>query len=115
MPRLTPFSNSFSTLSGTQGTKNYQMTGRELRSFTAYVETDNVGPILIDVHILIEDKKHQLGEAIGIYDGDGFNSKKKFWTGILPLSRFMKNTLVINYSNYCGSDGVIRFTGTKRQ
>ena len=83
-----------------------------MRSFTAYVETDNVGVVFVDAHILIEGKKHQLDQG-GIYDGDGYNSKKLSWTGQLPLSRYLVNTLVINYSNYCGDDAIIRITGTK--
>ena len=90
------------------------MTGRELRSFTAYVETDNVGPILIDTHLLVEDKKHQL-EQEGIFDGDGYNSNKLTWTGELPLSGILPSNLVINWSNYCGDDAVIRFTGTVKK
>ena len=113
MPRLIPFSNSFSTTSGSQGTLTYNITGRELRSFSAYVETDNVGVIFVDVHLLVEDKKHQLGQE-GIFDGDGYNSRKLSWVGELPLSRYLVNKIVINYSNFSGDDAVIRFTGTKK-
>lgn len=114
MPRLIPFSNSFSTTDGSQNSIEYKITGRELRSFTAYVETDNVGVILIDVHLLVEDKKHQLGQE-GIFDGDGYNANKLSWVGQLPLSRYIPNKIVINWSNYCGSDAVIRFTGVLKR
>ena len=113
MPRLIPFSNSFSTTSGSQGTVTYNITGSMLKSFSAYVETDNVGVIFIDVHLLVEDKKHQLGQD-AIYDADGYNARKLTWTGELPLSRYLVNKIVVNYSNYCGSDAVIRFTGVKK-
>ena len=55
MARLTPFSYSFSTTHGSNGTETYELTGSELKSFTAYVETNNLGPILVDVHLLIEN------------------------------------------------------------
>ena len=77
------------------------------------METDNVGVIFVDVHLLVEDKKHQL-EQEAIYDGDGYNSRKLTWTGELPLSRELVNEIVVNYSNYSGSDAVIRFTGVKK-
>lgn len=109
MPRLVPLSYSFFTLSGNQGYHSYSINARELRSFTAYVETDNVGPVLVDVHVLVEGVKHQLGQE-GIYDGDGYNAKKLTWQGQLPLSRLLPNELIINYTNLCGDDAVIRWT-----
>ena len=85
-----------------------------MRSFTAYAETDNVGPILVDAHVLVDGKKHQLGQE-GVFDGDGYNATKLTWTGELPLSRIMPNILVVSYSNYCGDDADVRFTGTVKK
>lgn len=119
MTRLIPLSYSFSTTSGNQGYLSYSINARELRSFTAYIETDNVGPVLVDVHVLVEGQKHQLGQE-GIFDGDGYNAKKLQWpkhggSGQLPLSRLLPNELIINYSNLCPDDAVIRWTCVVRK
>jgi len=111
MPRLIPFSNNFSTTSGTTGTKKYILSGRFLRSFTAYIETDLAGPVLISVYVEALGFKHQLGEPKSIIDGEGYTAKRFNWTGELPLSRVMPNYLYIEYSNYCGLSASIRFTG----
>lgn len=110
MPRLIPFSLNFFTSNNSSGSKKYILTGRILRSFTAYVETDNVGPVLVDVYVEINGVKHMLGQNV-IFDGDGYNAERLFWTGELPLSRNMRNYLYVQYANYCGTDAWVRFTG----
>ena len=111
MPRLIPFSHSFLTTDGTQGTKRFKIGGRKLRVLTIYVETDNVGPVLVDAYVETYGEKHFLREEEAILDGDGHNSKKYFWSGEYPLAGKIFNYLAIIYSNYCGDDVKIKFTG----
>jgi len=81
-----------------------------LKSFTVYVETENTGAILVDAYIEVEGRKHMLGQGI-VYTGDGYNAKRLYWRGELPMSRNMNNFLYIQYYNHANQDATVAFTG----
>jgi hypothetical protein len=86
-------------------------------SLTVEIEDENLGPILINAKVTSGSMVFQLGKPTNIFDGDGINAKRFVWDkGPLPLSRDLKNKLIINASNYCGDDiESVRFTGVKRR
>ena len=105
MPLLTPFSYSFSCPQGANHwTLGLTMMYSFLKSCSIHIEDDNAGPILINAYLLVEGKRHQLGNPVGIYDGEGSNAKVFDWTGTKPLSKAFQNVLVIDHTNYSGAD-----------
>lgn len=116
MARKIPFSYNFPLLTGFSGSEPFSLgSGRSLRSLTVYVEEDNLGPVLVDIHILVENFKHQIGQPTAIYDGEGHNAKRLQWQGELPMSRVIENKLILNWANYCGDDVTVRITGVKER
>lgn len=103
--RQTPFSFPFSCPQGSaEVKKGIRHPWRRLTSLTVNIDDDGLGPILINVYILIEGRKHQLGQPTGIFDAEGDNAKRFEWQGLKPLSMILPNLLVIQYSNLSGSD-----------
>lgn len=103
MARHTPFSFNFSSPQGVNENKKLIRNSSKLISLSVFVEDDKAGPILINVHVLVEGQKHQLGQPTGIYDGEGSNAKRFDWQGILPLSLILGNDLIIQHTNYSGA------------
>lgn len=118
MARKIPFSYNFSCLSGTSGSEEFNLGyGRSLRSLTASIEEDNLGPMEISFYILVGDvHKHQIGQPRPLYDGEGYSTARRFdWEGEKPMSRVIENKLFVNYSNYCGDDLTIEIAGFKER
>lgn len=112
-----PFSFSFLVSNNTEGTEVFDLGyARSLRSLTAYIQEDNLGPVHVDFFILVNDiYKHQIGQPLAIQDGEGFNAKRFQWQKELPMSRKIINKLYFNYANYCGSNVTIQITGFKER
>lgn len=103
--RQTPFSYPFSCPQGSDTIKlNIRSRWKRITSITVNIEDDNAGPILINIYVLIEGKKHQLGQPTAIYDGEGHNAKRFEWSEGKPLSLILPNQLVIEYTNLSGFD-----------
>lgn len=86
-----------------------------LESLTVYVVDDGLGPILINAYVIVEGFIHQLKQPEIIWDGVGYNARRYFWVGNLPLSKRIPNQLNIEWANYSGDDILaVRVTGTTR-
>ena len=113
-----PFSYNFSVSNDSSGSEEFNLGyGRGLRSLTASIVEDNLGPIEISFYILVENVyKHQIGQPQPLYDGEGFSTARRFqWQGEKPMSRKIENKLFVNYSNYCGNDLTIQIAGFKER
>ena len=112
MARHTPFSFNFSSPIGANEAIKTVRNAKKLISLSVFIEDDKAGPILINVHLIVEGQKHQLDQPTGIYDGEGSNAKRFDWQGILPLSLILVNTLVIQHTNYSGAAiNLVRVSG----
>ena len=100
-----PISDSFSCPIGSD-THEVEIRGNftKLISLSVYIVDDNKGPLLVSVYVIIEGVKHQIKQPTGIYDGVGYNAKRFYWQGVLPISRSLVNTLVVEWANYSGSN-----------
>ncbi len=116
MARKIPFSYSFLTTTDNSGTLTLDLGyGSSLRSLTAYIEEDNLGPVQVDFHILVLSMKHQVGQPQTIQDGEGHNAVRFEWYKELPMSRVIINKLVLNWANFCGNNTTIKITGFKER
>lgn len=116
MARKIAFSYNFPLENDKEGKVEYSLGyGRGLRSLTAYVLEDNLGPVLVDFHLLVESLKHQLLQPTVIYDGEGYNAVRFQWQGELPMSRNIINQLVVNWANYCGDNCTVQISGVKER
>nr|BDI55278.1 MAG: hypothetical protein [uncultured archaeon] len=118
MARKIPFSYNFSVLNDSSGFKEFNLGyGRSLRSLTANIQEDNLGPMEISFYILVEGvHKQQIGQPQPLYDGEGYSTARRFqWAKELPMSRVIENKLFANYSNYCGDDLTIEISGFKER
>ena len=116
--REQPFTYTFSIDDGTTKEMTFSLGScTQFLSLTIEIEDENLGPILVNAKVTSGVYVHQLGNPTAIYDGDGINAKRFVWDkGPLPLSRDLKNKLIISASNYCGDDiKSARFTGVKRR
>ena len=104
MPRLIPFSTSFSIKDNQQKKVPFTINGRALTSLTIEVVDDNKGPILVSANISFREEVHQIGQPTVIYNGDGYNAVLFTWQGEQPFNRYFSNKLNILASNYCGED-----------
>ena len=103
MPIQTPFSFNFSCPEGTNKIQRNIVNARSLKSFFAYVEDDNKGPVYINAYITIYGSDYPIVSG-SIFDSEGPNRKILNWQGSLPIRSGFTNILTIEYSNYCGED-----------
>lgn len=101
--KKTPFSYPFSSPIGENQFVRELARVRTIFSVSVYIDDDNAGPILINVHIERQKAKYQLGQPTGIYDGSGPNAKRFEWVGTFPLDWSLPNTIVVDHVNHSGA------------
>jgi len=100
-----PFSGVFSAADGSTGEYTIDLGVRmEIQKLTVYVVDDNLGPVLINCYVDAGGLKRPIGEQQLIFDAEGYNAVRFDWVGNIPLSKDRKNTLYIQWANYCGDD-----------
>ena len=103
--KLYPFHHTFIALDATEDTIELDIgVATVLRSLSVYIVDNALGPILINAAVLVEGKLNQIDQPREIYDGTSFNAKRFNWSGLLPLSGRISNTLILNYANFSGSE-----------
>lgn len=116
MARKIIFAYGFLLTAGTSGSEEFSLgSGRSIRSLTVYVDENYLGPVLVDLSVLVESYKHQIKQPTTIFNASEYNAERFQWQGELPMSRAIPNVLVINWANYCGEDTRIRISGVKER
>ncbi|GAG40724.1 unnamed protein product, partial [marine sediment metagenome] len=105
MARKIPFSYNFLLTADTTGSEEFNLgNGKSLRNLTVYVEENYLGPVLVDLSVLVENFKHQIGQPTTIFNASIYNAERFQWHKTIPMSRVIENKLVLNWANYCGED-----------
>ena len=102
--RRTASPYSFSCPQGTDTFTKDLTRARFIEALSVHIHDDNAGPILVNCYIERDGVKYPLGEPTGIFDGAGPNAKRFEWVGSLPLDWAMPNNIIVEWSNYSGSD-----------
>jgi len=117
MAILIPFSDSFSINNGIQKTHEYKIGyGRELRSLTIEVVDEGLGPVHVNVRLVVSENTHSIGQPTSIYHGGGYNAKRFVWQGNQPIDRRIINEIHIDCTNYCGDNiKKVKLSGVKQR
>jgi len=117
MAVLIPFSTSFSIKNNENIIHPLKLGyGRELLSLTIEVMDDGLGPVLVNVRLLVESNTHSIGQPTTIFNASGYNARRFVWQGIQPMSRRIENSLEVDCVNRGGQDiKQIKISGVKKR